>query len=126
MINIDRIESTALPDSRVKSIIDRFGCINVRGMRHTNPTKPIAFAYGNRLHGYPIGSIYVHEWAFLNLTDYELEWIVLHELAHIVNDHLPAKMFLEIISVGGAALLTSVFNISFPLATLCVAFLRTI
>lgn len=126
MTNLDSIESTAVPDYGIQTIINRFGFIYVKGKRFRNPNKPYAFAVGNNLHGFPVGTIYVSEWGFRLFTPEELEWIVLHELAHIVNDHIPAKNFLEIVSVGGAALLASLFEISFPLAALFVAFLRTL
>jgi Zn-dependent protease with chaperone function len=123
--NVDSIESIAVPDYRIQAIIKRFGFIYVKGKRFRNPNIPCAFAVGNRLWGSPVGTIYVSELAFRLFTPEELEWIVLHELAHIVNDHIPAKCLWEIISVGGAAFLASYLEISFPLAKLFVTFLRT-
>ena len=123
---MDNIESTAVPDYEIQTIINRFGFIYVKGMRFKNPNKPYAFTVGNNLYGFPVGTIYVSELAFRLFTPEELEWVVLHELAHIANNDIPAKNFLEIVSVGGAALLASLFEISFPLAALFVAFLRTL
>lgn len=118
----------AVPDSRVQNIIDNWcGFQNIRGKSYRCiPDVSPAFTIGRRILGVPSGTVYVSDWLISILTQKELEWVVLHELAHINNDHITGQLIGELLKFGGLAYL--VFELNWPIkfALLGLEVLRSI
>ena len=94
MKSFDRIVSSARANHRIQSIInghlgrDGFQPHLVFGFsfKEKKQDSP-AFSVGGQIFRFPIGWVYVSEGLCKTLTDEELEFVVLHELGHIVKNH---------------------------------------
>jgi len=71
-----------------------------------------AFALGFQILNYPIGAIFVGEKFSKVLTDDELEFVILHEIAHIVQNHLVMSSLVWLGKGFVIDLLANVFEIS--------------
>lgn len=94
MKNFDRIISSARADQRIQSIIsshlgrDGFQSHFVFGLAFREKKQdPPAFSVGAEIFRFPIGWIHISEGLYRTLTEEELEFVVLHELGHIVKNH---------------------------------------
>jgi len=118
------IIDSAVQDSKVNDIIRRFGFSRVRGKSFSyRPNLPPAFTIGNSLSG---GVIYVSDWVISKFDDMELEWVVLHELAHIEKNHIPMRAVYDLLSMGGTDYLAYAYNIPFLGASTLVKSLRSL
>jgi len=95
MQNLDRILSCARSDGRLQTIITNYfsrdgfpqnavGGMSFRGRREDPP----AFSLGFQIFRFPIGGVYVSVSLCNALSQEELEFVVLHEVAHIVLNHI--------------------------------------
>lgn len=100
MTNVERILRVAKSDARLQTIINNhflgIGCVQhlVGGLtfQEGKDDSP-AFCLGFQIWNYPIGVIFVGEELSQTLTDTELEFIVLHEMGHIMTNHLVGSSF---------------------------------
>ena len=95
-VNIDRILKVATNDTKVQGIIDRNLALNktmikvnrVIGKKFKGKSgDPPAFSLGINLLGVALGFIFVSEEFSALLDEKELEFVVLHELGHIIYNH---------------------------------------
>lgn len=101
MTDIDRILKSAKSNPKLQVLIGN--CLNKAGyqqyaisglMFKEEKTDSPAFSLGFQLLNYPIGAIFVGENLSSILTDDELEFVVLHELGHIVKNHSLGSSFI--------------------------------
>ena len=99
MNNLRRILSSAKNSIKLQFIIEHylrlagFTQFAVNGMVfEAKRGEPPAFAIGAQILNYPIGLIYVSEGLMNHLPEEELEFVVLHEMAHILNNHLISNL----------------------------------
>ncbi|MDH5374358.1 MAG: M48 family metalloprotease [Candidatus Bathyarchaeota archaeon] len=98
--NLDRVLSSAKPDTRLKVVIGEYARRGgfqqnwVAGLQfvHQHEVSP-AFGFGMNFPSFlgypefPVGAILVSDNFCGNLPEEELEFVVAHELGHIVNNH---------------------------------------
>jgi len=100
MTSVERILRVAKSDARLQTIINshflRIGYVQhlVGGLtfQEKKDDSP-AFCLGFQIWNYPIGVIFVGEKLSQTLTDAELEFVVLHEMGHIMKNHLVGTSF---------------------------------
>jgi len=94
MQNLDRILSSARSDGRLQAIITNYlfrdgyprnavAGMSFKGQREDPPAFSLGFYFG-----IPWGAIYVSDNLYSVLSQEELEFVVLHEVAHIVKNHI--------------------------------------
>jgi len=95
MENLDRILSSAKSDVRLQTIItnyllrDGYPQNAIAGMSFKGQREdPPAFSLGLQIFRIPWGAIYVSKNLYSILSQEELEFVVLHEVAHIVKNHI--------------------------------------
>lgn len=106
MRSFERIVSSANADQRIQSIINShlgrdgfqshfvFG-LTFKGKKQDSP----AFSVGAEILRFPIGWIYVSDGLYRTLTEEELEFVVLHELGHIIKNH-SIRTFIVLLGKG--------------------------
>lgn len=111
MGNLEKILSTASIDETLNSIAKKY--LRKDGFRQSGvicqkyereKSDPIAFSLGLKiprieildLPEIPIGSIYVSNQLIDAVSDGELEFVILHETGHIVNNHLISSALVHI------------------------------
>jgi len=100
MANLDRAFSSATSDASLQTTINEYlrrdgfqqnGVVGLR-FRFQREVSP-AFGFGVKLPAilgfpeFPIGTVFISDIYYTTLPDEELEFVVLHELGHIVNSH---------------------------------------
>jgi len=93
-VQLERIVSSAVQDKRLDVIINHLSTkesINftaVLGMRFkTEGEDPSAFCLGFQISGFPIGLIFVSDELYNSLGNEELEFVIAHEIGHIMLNH---------------------------------------
>ena len=100
MTGIERVLSVAKSDSRLQSIVNdhlfKIGYVQhlVGGFlfKETKDDSP-AFCLGFQIFNYPLGLIFVGESFVETLTSDEIEFVILHEMGHIMKNHFVANSF---------------------------------
>jgi hypothetical protein len=90
---LDRIEESSVGEPVIQSIIDaHLECINsplklVSGRRFdAEPDDPPVFSRGIYISCVPLGAIYVSDQLYNRLDSEELQYVVLHEICHILDN----------------------------------------
>lgn len=119
---IEYIIYNACDDSRIQYIINyHYGFQYVQGKRFKLiPNASPAFALGGHKSRVPYGTVYISNWLISILSHEELEWVILHELAHIDNNHIDIQNFSEVLKFGGLAYL--VFRLKWPIINAILGF----
>lgn len=119
MTDIDRILNSARSEPKLQFMIGN--CLNRAGypqyavsglMFREEKDDPPAFTLGFQIWNCPIGAIFVGERLSKVLTDDELEFVILHEIAHIVQNHLVASSLVWLGKGFVIDLLADVFKVS--------------
>lgn len=119
MTNMDRILNSAKTDAKLQMLIGN--CLNRAGypqyaisglMFKEEKSDSPAFSLGFQLWNYPIGAIFVGENLSSFLTDDELEFVVLHELCHIIQNHSIASSLIWLGKSIVIDFLADVFEVS--------------
>ena len=108
MSNIERILKTAKSDARLQTIITNYfqrigypqSLVSGLTFKETKTDSP-AFCLGVQILNMPIGVILVSEELSKSLTQEELEFVVLHEMGHIMNNHFVGASFIFVIIKSG-------------------------
>ena len=71
-----------------------------------------AFCLGFQIFDYPIGAIFVGENLSKNLTDPELEFVVLHEMGHVMKNHFVSTSFVWLMKSWVIGIIGDMFDVS--------------
>lgn len=101
MTSIERIFKTAEGDARLQSIINHYSprvsynqhFVSGLTFKEEKDDSP-AFCLGFQMFNFPIGVIYVSKGLSSTLTQQELEFVVLHEMGHIIKNHFVSSSFI--------------------------------
>lgn len=94
MTDVEKVFNVAKSDVRLQTIINNYllrigypqhfiGGLSFREKKDDSP----AFCLGFQIWNFPIGAIFVGEQLSKALTENELEFVVLHEMGHIMKNH---------------------------------------
>jgi Zn-dependent protease with chaperone function len=120
-INIDRIFKVAINDAKVQGIINRNLALNktmvswngVVGKKFKGKSgDPPAFSLGINFLGVALGFIFISEEFSTLLNEKELEFVVLHELGHIIYNHNVLSFIVQIFKAGIIELVAEVLGIT--------------
>lgn len=100
MANVERVFRVAKSDVRLQTIINNHflrigypqhfvGGLSFKEKKDDSP----AFCLGFQILNFPIGAIFVGEKLSKTLTEDELEFVVLHEMGHIMKNHFVSTSF---------------------------------
>ena len=100
MTNVERILRVAKSDAKLQTIINNYflrvgyaqhlvGGLTFKEQKGDSP----AFCLGFQIFNYPIGAIFVGDNLSQILTNDELEFVVLHEMGHIMKNHFVSTSF---------------------------------
>lgn len=100
MSNAERILRTAQADARLQTIINDYfqrvgypqhlvGGLSFKEQKDDSP----AFCLGFQVFNMPIGLIFVSEGLSKGLTQEEMEFVILHEMGHIMKNHFVGSSF---------------------------------
>lgn len=110
---LDRIEESSVGEPVIQNIIDaHLECINsplklLSGRRfNAEPNDPPVFSRGLYESCVPLGAIYVSDQLYKKLDTEELQYIVLHEIHHILNNDSGANFLSEFEKPGFNLLLS--------------------
>lgn len=109
---VKEIIENSYPDVRIDRIIRAFNVPTVSGRSFKyKENAPPAFTLGFNILQ-PFGMIYVSD-RFLDIfNEKEIEWILLHELAHIYNNHIGWGVIADYISMFSAEYLSEILEVS--------------
>ena len=119
MSNIERILKTAKSDARLQTIITNYfqrigypqSLVSGLTFKETKTDSP-AFCLGVQILNMPIGVILVSEELSKSLTQEELEFVVLHEMGHIMNNHFVGASFIWLTKSWIIDIIADVFEVS--------------
>ena len=119
LTGIERVLSVAKSDSRLQTIVNnhlfKMGYAQhlVGGylFKETKIDSP-AFCLGFQIFNYPVGLIFVGENFIETLTLDEIEFVVLHEMGHIMKNHFVANSFVWLAKSWIIDLIADVFDSS--------------
>jgi len=122
---IEEIISNSTVDTRIEVILKKYPYpyISGRKFKHQS-TFPPAFTIGFTAIGSSFGGIYISDTILDNFKEKELEWIILHEIAHIVNNHLGWKLIADYLSLLGAEFFAETLETSFSTGELIIKMIR--
>jgi Zn-dependent protease with chaperone function len=110
---LDRIEESSVAEPVIQNIIDaHLECINsplklVSGRKfNAEPNDPAVFSRGVYIAYVPLGVIYVSDQLYNRLDSEELQYIVLHEIYHILNNDSSVNFLSEFEKPGFNSLLS--------------------
>jgi len=100
-VSVERILRIAKTDVRLQTIINNYiqslghiqhfvGGLSFKEEKDDSP----AFTLGVQILNFPIGGIFVSEGLMKILTQEELEFVVLHEMGHIMKNHFVGSSFI--------------------------------
>lgn len=119
MSNVERILRIARSDVRLQTIINNYflrvgypqhfvGGFSFRADKNDSP----AFCLGLQIFNIPIGLIFVSEGLSKILSDEELEFAVLHEMGHIMKNHVVGSSFIWLMKSWVIDIIADIFEVS--------------
>jgi len=119
MSNVERILRTAQADARLQTIINNYfqrvgyaqhlvGGLSFKEDKDDSP----AFCLGFQVFNMPIGLIFVSESLSKGLTQEEMEFVILHEMGHIMKNHFVGSSFVWLMKEYLIDILADVLDIS--------------
>jgi len=119
MSNVERILRVAKSDARLQIIINNYfqrvgytqhlvGGLTFKEEKDDSP----AFTLGFQIFNIPIGGIFVSESLVRMLTQEELEFVVLHEMGHIMKNHVVGSSFIWLMKSWIIDTIADTFEIS--------------
>jgi Zn-dependent protease with chaperone function len=119
MSNVERILKVAKSDVRLQTIITNYfhrigyaqnlvGGLTFKEEKDDSP----AFCLGFQVFKMPLGVIFVSEGLSKDLTQEELEFVVLHEMGHIMNNHFVGASFVWLMKSWIIDIIADVFEVS--------------
>lgn len=119
LTNIEKILKVAKSDVRLQTIINNYflrigftqhlvGGISFKETKDDSP----AFCLGFQIWNYPIGAIFVGENLIKTLTNDELEFVVLHEMGHIMKNHFVSTSFVWLMKSWVIDIIADVLDVS--------------
>jgi len=119
MSNVERILRVAKSDARLQIIINNYfqrvgytqhlvGGLTFKEEKDDSP----AFTLGFQIFNTPIGGIFVSESLVRMLTQEELEFVVLHEMGHIMKNHVVGSSFIWLMKSWIIDTIADTFEIS--------------
>ncbi len=100
MTDVERVFRVAKSDARLQTIINNYflrigypqhfvGGLSFKEEKADSP----AFCLGFQMWNFPIGAIFIGEKLSKALTEDELEFVILHEMGHIMKNHYVSTSF---------------------------------
>lgn len=119
MSNVERILRVARSDVRLQTIINNYFLrvgypqhfVSGLTFKEKKDDSP-AFCLGFQIWNYPIGAIFVGEKLSKILTDAELEFVVLHEMGHIMKNHFVSSSFVWLVKSWVIDIIADGFEVS--------------
>jgi len=119
MTDAERVFRVAKSDVRLQSIINnhflRMGYpqhfVGGLGFKEEKADSP-AFCLGFQIWNFPIGAIFVGEKLSKALTEDELEFVVLHEIGHIMKNHFVSVSFVWLMKSWIIDIIADSFEVS--------------
>ena len=119
MSNVERILRTAKSDVRLQTIINNYfqrvgyaqhlvGGLAFKEEKDDSP----AFCLGFQIFNNPIGLIFVSEGLSGALTQEEMEFVVLHEMGHIMKNHFVGTSFIWLMKSWIIDIIADMFEVS--------------
>lgn len=108
---IKEIIQNAYPDKRLTRLLSTFEVPYVTGkayeyMENAPPAFTIGFYFTQ-----PFGMIYISDRTLGQFNEKELEWIILHELAHIYHNHVGWSVIADYASMFSAEYLSEILEV---------------
>lgn len=109
---IEEIMENAYSDKRITRVLSTFKVPTVGGKafkykENAPPAFTIGFYYTQ-----PFGMIYVSDRILDQFNEKEIQWIILHELAHIYNNHFGWGVIADYVSMFSAEYLSEILEVS--------------
>ncbi len=119
MTNVERILRVAKSDARLQTIINNYflrlgyaqHLVGGLSFEETKEDSP-AFCLGFQIWNYPIGAIFVGEKLSKTLTDAEVEFVVLHEMGHIMMNHFVSSSFVWLMKSWVIDIIADILDVS--------------
>jgi len=133
MSNVERILRDAKSDARLQTIINNHllrvgyaqhlvGGLSFDEKKDDSP----AFCLGFQIFNYPIGAIFVGNSLSKMLTSAELEFVVLHEMGHVMKNHVVSTSFVWLMKSWVINIIADVFDASEKRAREYLEFLKAL
>jgi Zn-dependent protease with chaperone function len=131
--NVERILGVTKKDVRIQTIVDGYllrighpqhfvGGLSFRENKDDSP----AFSLGFQTFNTPIGLIFVSEGLLRILTQEELEFVVLHEMGHIMKNHAVGSSFVWLMKSLIIDIIADMFEVSKPKAKQYLEFAKAL
>jgi len=133
MSNVERILRTAQADVRLQTIINNYfqrvgyaqhlvGGLSFKEQKDDSP----AFCLGFQIFNTPIGLIFVSESLSKALTQEEVEFVILHEMGHIMKNHFVGSSFVWLMKSWITDMIADSFEVSKQKAREYLDFLKAL
>jgi len=124
---ISQIIQNSTPDSRINKIISKYGFPLIVGMKFKyEDNVPPAFTIGGSYIELRVGAIFVSDAFSSKLNDEELEFCVLHELAHIVYNHPFFSLSADLLAIWSTDFVSEYFLIKKSTAEIIIKVFRAL
>jgi len=131
--NVERILDVAKSDVRLQTIVNDYflrighpqylvGGLSFKENKDDSP----AFCLGFQAFNTPIGLIFVSEGLSKILTQEELEFVVLHEMGHIMKNHVVGSSFVWLMKSWIIDIIAEMFEVSKPKAKQYLEFAKAL
>lgn len=131
--NVERILSVSKSDVRLQTIVNGYlqrighpqhlvGGLSFKENKDDSP----AFCLGFQAFNTPIGLVFVSEGLLSVLTQEELEYVVLHEMGHIMKNHVVGSSFVWLTKSWIIDMIADMFEVSKPKAKQYLEFAKAL